>query len=230
MLVAGGEFCYPDEQTAANAQYSAPIDLPVFNAARRSRCASAEGVPFSCQGTITMTSQRTLSVANLDQITTEVDRLLAGHVTVGEWSLGQICHHLALALHGARRVGRCPRPPPSRRRCASDSLRQVFPQAPGACGHAAESRSRRAEEAERLRRAIEHFKQSQGPYPAHPALGPLDREEWLRFHCMHAAHRLGFAGRKHDDALSESSRHLKSRWGKGHPQPAPFASGTRARQ
>ena len=42
-----------------------------------------------------MPERRTLDFARLDDVMPEVDRLLAGHATVGNWSLGQICNHLA---------------------------------------------------------------------------------------------------------------------------------------
>ena len=42
--------------------------------------------------------RRTLEFASLTDVMPEVERLLAGHVTVGAWSLGQICHHLATAI------------------------------------------------------------------------------------------------------------------------------------
>ena len=50
-----------------------------------------------------------------------------------------------------------------------------------------------ATEAEALREAIGRFASTTGPFPAHPVLGPLTKEEWTRFHCLHCAHHLGFA-------------------------------------
>ena len=50
-----------------------------------------------------------------------------------------------------------------------------------------------AHEAQSLARAIERFRSATGPFPAHPIIGPLSRDEWLRFHTMHAEHHLGFA-------------------------------------
>src|SRR5262249_51213147 len=42
--------------------------------------------------------RRRLAFANLDEVMPDVERLLAGHVTVGLWTLGQVCNHLALAF------------------------------------------------------------------------------------------------------------------------------------
>ena len=43
-------------------------------------------------------NRRTLTYASLDEIPADVDRLLAGHTTVGNWTLGQICNHLSGAV------------------------------------------------------------------------------------------------------------------------------------
>lgn len=50
-------------------------------------------------------------------------------------------------------------------------------------------------ETESLRREIARFTAHDGPLPAHPRLGPMTREEWIRFHFMHRAHHLGFLER-----------------------------------
>src|SRR5690242_14119304 len=46
-----------------------------------------------------MPGRRELSFACLDEVMPDVERLLLGHATVGHWTLGQICNHLAKALH-----------------------------------------------------------------------------------------------------------------------------------
>src|SRR3954453_19718798 len=45
-----------------------------------------------------MPGRRALTFASLDRVMPEVDRLLEGHTTVGNWSLGQVCNHLAGAF------------------------------------------------------------------------------------------------------------------------------------
>ncbi len=42
--------------------------------------------------------RRTLRFQTADEIMPDVERLLAGHRTVGDWSLGQICNHLATTM------------------------------------------------------------------------------------------------------------------------------------
>ena len=42
--------------------------------------------------------RRTLRFDRFDDIMPDVERLLAGHATVGAWSLAQICRHLATVM------------------------------------------------------------------------------------------------------------------------------------
>ncbi len=49
--------------------------------------------------------RRPLRFHSFDEIMPDVERLLAGHRTVGHWSLGQICHHLASTAPGDRHAG-----------------------------------------------------------------------------------------------------------------------------
>ncbi len=43
-------------------------------------------------------ARRPLAFASLDRVMPDVDRLLEGHTTLGDWSLGQICNHLTQSL------------------------------------------------------------------------------------------------------------------------------------
>ncbi len=143
-----------------------------------------------------MPERRTLSFNSLEEVIPEVERLLAGHATVGEWSLGQILHHLATAI----RVSRRGRPNPEARPVSEPFREQFF-------------RSRRFPEGmqaphprlipptdadarvqlEELRTAITQWTLAPGPFPDHPLLGPLSKDEWSDFHCIHCAHHLSFA-------------------------------------
>jgi len=143
-----------------------------------------------------MANRRDLSFARLDEIMPEVDRLLTGHATVGQWSLGQMCHHLATAFRYST-MARSPLPEPTEQQAA---IRDRF----FAAGKFPDGRNAppgldpkpglddRAE-ADALRATIDNFASATGPCAAHPVLGPLSHEHWARFHCMHAAHHLGFA-------------------------------------
>jgi hypothetical protein len=143
-----------------------------------------------------MAERRDLAFASLDDVMPDVERLLAGHAAVGQWSLAQVCNHLATGI-------RLTLDAPSR---FSDTTREQdiarrrflhhgkFPE-----GMAAPLRVLIPEpdldartEADSLRDVIARFAAFAGPFPAHPRLGALTRDEWIRFHCMHCAHHLSF--------------------------------------
>ena len=42
--------------------------------------------------------RRTLRFNSLDEVMPDVERLLEGHSTVGNWSLAQICRHLSTVM------------------------------------------------------------------------------------------------------------------------------------
>ena len=142
--------------------------------------------------------RRTLRYPGLDEIMPDVDRLLEGHTTVGNWSL-----RADLPPPGDRHApgGRparvdAPRRLPVGRRGAEDGSSSSRAWSPRGSRHRrllpAEALDER-EEAEGLRQAIAHYKASPGPVVPHVLFGPLTREEWDRFHCIHAAHHLSFA-------------------------------------
>ena len=142
--------------------------------------------------------RRTLRYDDFDAITADVDRLLAGHQTVGQWSLAQICQHLATMT---RLVTDAPAPPPDTPPPSGDpELKQkVF-----ATGLLPEGiplpptlvlpplRSER-EEAEALRSALDHYAASPGPVIPHRVFGPLSQPEWDQLVRIHCAHHLSFA-------------------------------------
>ena len=141
--------------------------------------------------------RRTLRFQTADEIMPDVERLLAGYRTVGHWSLGQICNHLANTM---RRVIDMPASTPqdpsqwvSEERkqeiFASGMLPEGIPAPPQVLP--TETTDDRAE-AENLRQAIAYFQASPGPVVPHRILGPLSREEWERLQLIHCAHHLSF--------------------------------------
>jgi hypothetical protein len=143
-----------------------------------------------------MPQQRLLSFTSLDEVMPEVDRLLAGHTTIGTWSLGQILDHLATALRltcvGAREIPSLPRSDVFKRRFfrAGRFPRGADVPHPSLIPSVG---SDPREQAAILRQALARFASASGPFPEHPYLGVLDKAEWARFHSIHCAHHLGFA-------------------------------------
>lgn len=144
------------------------------------------------------TGRRAVRYGDFDEVMPDVERLLAGHATVGHWSLGQICRHLATTM---RRVVDLPASTPidpsqwvgeDRKRAVLESgqLPEGIPAPPAVVpSEALDDR----EEAEGLRQAIAYFRASAGPVVPHRVFGPLTKEEWDRLQLIHLAHHLSFA-------------------------------------
>jgi hypothetical protein len=146
-------------------------------------------------------ARRPLTFTSFDEVLPDVDQLLRGHTTVGNWSLGQICSHLAqgfrFTMDGFPREVRAPWN--IRKTVLPLLLRYIlrtgrFPRgiwtpakyrpAPGVDARV---------EAESLRAALQRFAAHSGPLAEHPLDGTVSRVVWERFHRIHCAHHLGFA-------------------------------------
>jgi hypothetical protein len=149
-----------------------------------------------------MDAHRDLVFERLDEVMPEVERLLSGHSTSNVWTLGQILHHLASAIRlivqGDQRSPAQPCDPDQAR--LFDVRRRLFFRA-GRFPEGAEIPLKalipppdadERVEAESLRHALQLLEESEEPFPAHPLLGPLSKEEWRSFHRIHCAHHLGF--------------------------------------
>src|SRR4051812_4373633 len=142
--------------------------------------------------------RRTLRFSNLDEVMPDVERLLEGHATVGNWSLAQICRHLSTV---ARRVVDLPASTPSdpSKWVGEEQKRQVLDSGvlpeglPGPPEIIPTETLGDREEAEGLRQAIAHYRASSGPVIPHRIFGPLTRDEWDRLQLIHLAHHLSFA-------------------------------------
>jgi hypothetical protein len=145
--------------------------------------------------------RRPLAFASLDEIMPDVERLLRGHTTVGTWSLGQICSHLAQGIHFTMDGFPPEAYPPwiiqqtlgrfllwrilrTGRFTEGLKMPRKYEPAPGTDARA---------EAESLRAALQRFAAHTGPLVKHPMKGTtVSRDIWERFHCIHCAHHLTF--------------------------------------
>ena len=141
--------------------------------------------------------RRPLQFASIAAIMPAVEELLPGHRTVGIWSLGQICEHLATTTNRMLDLPASPPPDPSLR-VSPEQKAQVFASGllpegiplPG--GLAPPDAVDSTEGARRLRKTLERFATSPPPAAEHRLFGALSKEEWDRLVCIHCAHHLSF--------------------------------------
>jgi hypothetical protein len=143
-----------------------------------------------------MLERRMLDFASMDEIMPDVERLLQGHSTAGQWTLAQVLYHLATSIR-LTTLGRAGSPPGN----VSEEFRQRFFGSRRFPDGLTAPYARLIPPAdalvhvqkEALQEAIAGFTSATGPFPGHPLLGALSKEEWSQFHCIHCAHHLGFA-------------------------------------
>ena len=124
----------------------------------------------------------------------------AARETRGDWTLAQIYYHLAAAFEAS-----VDGLPPGYNRLARFIFRPMrsfvtkvrFPPwlpIPAAIASklAPPKEVDCFEQHERLLAAIARFEKHTGPYPPHPVLGRLSKDEWIGFHLRHSQHHLSF--------------------------------------
>ena len=145
-----------------------------------------------------MTEHRELQFGSLDEVTPEVDRLLTGYRKLGNWSLGQICNHLAVTMRMAVEPPAKPVPWILRKFVGPAIFRRMMRSGRMKAGARTPEflvprpgMDDRAE-AESLRATIRLLR-DQLPDPInHPFFGTVSRGDYLSLQCMHCADHLGF--------------------------------------
>ena len=143
--------------------------------------------------------RRAVRYASVEEILPDVDRLAAGHITVGHWSLAQICNHLAFAFD-ASVDGFPTRPLPALLRATAGRLilwrmlkvERIIEGAWLPKSLRPADRLDEAREIDALRKAAARFVADPAPKGVHPFFGPLDRDRWHQYHRVHCAHHLSF--------------------------------------
>lgn len=142
-------------------------------------------------------SPRVLRFGEIPEVIPEVRRLVPAHRTLGNWTLGQICKHLADSFTGSmdgfdlrnHRIKRLF----LKRRMLEVALTNGIPRnytvdpkiTPPAgieldCGLA------------ELEHSVSRYLRHHGKLAAHPLFGKMPREVWDAVHCVHCAHHLSF--------------------------------------
>jgi len=150
-------------------------------------------------------SRRAVVLEDLSQLMPEVGRLSRGNHTVGDWTLAQVCKHLADSINGSidgfdlrnHRFKRFF----LRRQMLKVALTKGIPRNYTVDPNLTPPPDVALEEAiEELRRAVERYRTYAGRLAAHPLFGRMPREVWDRVHCVHCAHHLSFVLPSQTDA------------------------------
>lgn len=143
--------------------------------------------------------RRPLDFRRLDEVIADVRRLHGvGYVRLGNWSLSQICDHLAIFYRGSLEgfgkplpwvvrvlVGKPMLASTLRRRAFRTGLkvpRRFLPGDPREDGPSVAE----------LVALVERFRDRPGEYEPSPIFGRLSREQWTDLHLIHSSHHLSF--------------------------------------
>jgi len=149
------------------------------------------------------TRRRSLRFASPDDIVRDAETVAAGpHRCLDNWSLGQICRHLALAMDWSAGLG--PDMPDFEwwLRLAGPLFKPLVLRYGVPAGYRLRPASARVtvpgpvgteDGLRELREAVRRLAGRTERRPRHPVWGNFSREDWDRFHCRHAEMHLSFA-------------------------------------
>ncbi|MDP7274409.1 MAG: DUF1569 domain-containing protein [Planctomycetaceae bacterium] len=150
--------------------------------------------------------RRSLTYASLDEFLEDARRLVAAEVTtVGGWSFAQILDHLAFTINasidgfsfrGAWLI-RVFVAPLLKNRMLNSPMKPGFRVPRRAAAHLPPPDTTLEKARETLEHAIRRLAQT-SPAAAHPYLGSLTAEEWVRLHLRHAELHMSFVVPVHD--------------------------------
>ena len=141
--------------------------------------------------------RRPLVFDSIEAVIPDVDRLISGHTVVGIWSLGAICDHLAKTINLSMDAPSSDAPATREQNVIRRLFFRaaVFPEGQEFANPALapDPNADLPTAAAALRSAVDRLVAYESRFATHPVLGPMTRDEWLRFHVRHAAHHLSFA-------------------------------------
>jgi len=143
--------------------------------------------------------RRTVRYETLQDLVNEARQLAErGYSRAGEWSLGQVCNHLAGAINMSRDgfPSGLPRPMrPIMRLVLFGRMRKRIPirlRVPTLPSLQPPADIADEEAIDRLSAAIARFNEPGATFAASPVLGKLTAEEWNVFHLWHSEHHMSF--------------------------------------
>ncbi len=142
--------------------------------------------------------RRLLTFASVPEILAEVRSLADGpHRTVGNWTLAQVCRHLADTIDGSMDGLDLSRHRFKRfflsKRLVRHTFRHGIPP-----GYTVDPKLNPPPDVTlepsvaALERAVARYQSYEGRLRPHPLFGDLSRGTWDRLHCFHGAHHLSF--------------------------------------
>lgn len=142
-------------------------------------------------------ARRKLAFHDVSGILHDVGAIKDAHETVGRWTLGQICAHLAASFDGSidgfdysrHRVKRAMVSRPMLWYTFLFGIPEQYLVDPGIEPTGDVSMN---DGMTRLARAIHRYRDHGGALFPHPLFGRMSRRQWDRIHCIHAAHHLSF--------------------------------------
>lgn len=145
------------------------------------------------------TKRRTVRFSTLPDIVRDAEVLLPHHATVGNWTFGQICEHLAKMMNGSIDGFEFQAPWIARRLIAplvknsmlTKPMSPGFRLRPNAKPILPDDLVAPESGLEQLKSAVLRLQQT-APQASHPFLGKLAAEEWTQLHLRHAEMHLSF--------------------------------------
>jgi len=141
--------------------------------------------------------RRVLTFTDFGEILPEVRRLIPAHRTVRQWTLAQICRHLADTINGSMDGFDLRRHRFKRFFLSKRLLRYTYRYGIPP-GYTVDPKLTPPPNVKldaslaALEQALERYRSYRGRLRAHPLFGDLSREKWDELHCFHAAHHLSF--------------------------------------
>jgi hypothetical protein len=143
-------------------------------------------------------NRRPLDFRTFDEVRADLDRLRAGYQKGGNWSLGQVCNHLAIFVRGSLDGFTGPRPPWFLRMIGPFLLRRMIknrrmPEGVKVPAHfQPQASAEDSREVQELQDLLRRFEKHQGPLHPSPLGGELSYDTWRELHLIHCAHHLSF--------------------------------------
>jgi hypothetical protein len=142
--------------------------------------------------------RRKLHFDKLSEVLEDIRTMHAcDHRSAGNWTLAQVCKHLADTIHGSidglLLKGHRLRRVLLGRRILAWTLKHGIPQ-----GVTLDPKLNPPTDCDfdisfvELERAMERYRAYRGRLRPHPVFGRLSRKDWDRLHCFHCAHHLSF--------------------------------------